>query len=82
MKIDQFESRNYTKYYKGRFADDVSEYSFISPKSLNIKEFKDLLQASNISLQGGWLSFIKKQLTLKSGKILYKHIVRLEISVN
>jgi hypothetical protein len=81
MKVNEFESRNYTKY-KGRFAEDVTEFSYIAPSSLNIDEFKELLQSNNIILQGGWVSYIKKKLTLKSGKVLYKHIAKLEISVN
>ena len=82
MKINKFESKNYTTYLRGRAWDNVTEYSFISPNSLNTKEFEEIIRLNKIILQGGWVSYIKKLLTLKSGKTLYKHIAKLEVSVN
>lgn len=81
MKVNQFESRNYIKY-KGRIADDVYEYNYVSPKSMNINEFQELLEANNISLTGGWLSFLKKALRLKTGQTYYKHTAKLVFSVD
>ena len=82
MKINEFESRNYTTYFRGRIWDNVTEYSYISANNLNTQEFEDILKESRIILQGGWVSYIKKLLTLKSGKTLYKYIAKLEVSVN
>jgi hypothetical protein len=82
MKIKEFESRNYTTYHFGKAFDSVTEYSYTSPSNLSRNEFENLLQKNNIILQGGYVSYIKKQLTLKTGKTLYKHIAKLETSVN
>jgi len=82
MKIKEFESRNYTTYLRGRAFDNVTEYSFIAPENLNTNEFESLLKVNNIILQGRYVSYIKKQLILKGGKVLYKHIAKLECSVN
>jgi hypothetical protein len=82
MKINEFESRNYTTYFRGKAFDNVTEYSFTSLENLNTNEFENLLQKNDIILQGGYVSYIKKQLTLKGGKVLYKHVAKLETSVN
>ncbi|OGI29295.1 MAG: hypothetical protein A2287_00615 [Candidatus Melainabacteria bacterium RIFOXYA12_FULL_32_12] len=82
MKINEFESKNYTTYFRGRAFDSVTEYSYISPNNLNTNEFEQLLKENQIILQGGYVSYIKKQLALKSGNVLYKHIAKLECSVN
>lgn len=82
MKINEFESRNYTTSYRGRAWDNVTEYSYVSPHNLNKNEFESLLQANNIDLIGGFITYIKKQLILKGGKTLYKHIAKFETSVN
>ena len=82
MKINEFESKNYTTYFMGRCFDSVTEYSYVAPESLNVDQFKSLLNKNRISLCGGYVSFIKKALLLKGGKTLYKHIAKYEVSVN
>ena len=46
------------------------------------EEFNAILKQEGISLEGGWVSYIKKQMKYKSGKIKYKHIAKFECSVN
>jgi hypothetical protein len=70
MKINEFENRNYTTYYRGRAWDKVTEYAFTSSNSLNTNEFEQLLKQANIILEGGFVSYIKKALTYKSGKLV------------
>lgn len=69
------------KNYSTKF-DNITEYSYISEKSMTIEEFEKVLAENNISLTGGWLTFSKKQLNFKSGKKEYKHIVKYEYSKN
>lgn len=76
------ESKNYTTYFMGRPFDNVTEYSYVSEVSLNQEEFEAVLKENKIKLQGGWVSYSKKQMNYSSGKKLYKHIAKLEVSVN
>lgn len=78
----KIETKNYTTYFRGRAFDNVTEYVYTCQQNLNIEAFDNILKANNIVLEGGWVSFIKKQLSFKSGKVTFKHIAKLQTSVN
>ena len=80
--MNEIETKNYTTYFRGRAFDNVVEYTFTCRKSLNLEAFDNILKANNIALEGGWVSFIKKQLSFKSGKVIFQHIAKFQTSVN
>lgn len=80
--MNRIESKNYTTTFRGRAFDNVTEYSYISDESLTQEQFDTILKEEGIRLEGGWVSYLKKERTYKSGKKEYKHIAKLECSVN
>ena len=79
FKTNEFEITNYSKVigYVGRTAkpmiDYITEYVYISEKSLTIGEFEILLEGKGAY---GQLQFIKKVLNFGNGDKLYKHICK------
>jgi hypothetical protein len=79
IKTNELEVKNYSKVigYVGRTAkpmiDYVTEYVYISEKSLTIGEFEIILEGKGAY---GQLQFIKKVLNFANGEKLYKHICK------
>lgn len=79
IKTNELEVKNYSKVigYVGRNAkpmiDYVTEYVYISEKSLTIGEFEIILEGKGAY---GQLQFIKKVLNFANGEKLYKHICK------
>lgn len=80
--MNEIETKNYTTYNRGRAFDNVTEYIYTCQRSLNVDVFNNLLEANQISLVGGYISFIKRQLRYKSGKVVFQHIAKFQTSVN
>ena len=81
MKLNELTSRTYTE--RNRFyTDEINEYEYISEKNLTEDEFTTILNNAKVFVAGVYASYklIKKQLTLNTGKKLYKHIIKLTLA--
>ena len=71
IKTNELEIRNYD--VRHRYGTDwVTEFRFISEKSLTLDQFEVMLDGQAY----GCLTFIKKVMNFANGKRLYKHICK------
>ena len=71
IKTNELEIRNYDVHQRYGI-DWVTEFTFISEKSLTLDQFELMLDGQAY----GCLTFIKKVMNFANGKKLYKHICK------
>ena len=82
LPVDELIVRNYdeTVGYAGRarkpMVDWVTEYNYVSEKSLTEDEFMKLIKDNGHKLWGEVYKPVKKKLTFGNGKIYYRHIIK------
>ena len=82
LPVDELVVRNYDKTigYAGRarkpMVDWVTEYNYVSEKSLTEDEFMKLIKDNGHELYGSIYPPVKKKLTFGNGKIYYRHIIK------
>lgn len=72
--------KNYTKHYR-YYSDNVTEYTYSCPESLNLEEFSKVLEEGKAYIYGS-IEFVKKQLRYASGKVVFQYICRASMSVD
>lgn len=80
LPVDELVVRNYDKIvgYAGRsrkpMVDWVTEYNYVSEKSLTKEEWEQLLKDNGHTLYGQVYEPQKRKLTFGDGKVYYRHI--------
>ena len=80
MKLNELTSRSYTE--RNRFySDEIEEYEYISERNLTENEFMTILDNAKAIAGGLYAGYklIKKQMKYETGRILYKHIIKLTL---
>lgn len=74
LPIDQLEVRQYDE--RRRYGTDwVTEYNYVSEKSLTQEEF-DKIIAESKNTPYGEIYYQKRRLTYSNGKVYYRHILK------